>query len=139
MHDRDLDPAVPSRAAWQVPDLLSPAAYQRLVANPFLAFAGLLAWGGAIDASVRSGRLAYFIPALLSGLALPLLWQYHCLDCGRTGHVAYWRSHHCQKVEERRRQGRPRRFRGPTPATQTKLWLLALTSIGALALLTRYG
>ena len=100
--------------------------YQRLVANPFLAVLGLFAWAGALRLSWEARRAEFFLPALLAGLAIPLLFQYHCLDCGRTGHVARASGHACAHVEMRRQAGRPRRLRGPSPWAQTKLWVVAL-------------
>jgi hypothetical protein len=124
LHDREIDLPAALRERPRAGADLRP--YQRLVANPFLAVLGLFAWVGALRLSWEARRAEFFLPALLAGLAIPLLFQYHCLDCGRTGHLARAFEHACAHVEMRRQAGRPRRFRGPSPWAQTKLWVVAL-------------
>jgi hypothetical protein len=99
-----------------------------LVANPFLAVFGTVVWFAALRATVQAKRLDLFFASLLGGLLIPCLFQFHCLDCGRTGHVARYGRHACAHVEARRQAGTPRRFRGPTPMTQTKLWIVVLAA-----------
>jgi hypothetical protein len=119
-----------------------PEAYLRLVANPFLGICGFLAWIGLVILFGRHwfddpARGLYTPLALLAlgvlPFALPLLFHYHCLDCGATGRLTRWRSHVCPASSERRRYGRPRRLRGPTPPTQVVLWFWAVLTFGMLA------
>jgi hypothetical protein len=129
-HDPELDP--PRRPSLHLRDPL-PEEYQRLVANPFLAVLGLIAWSQAL-------RYAYNVrdPLLLLGVALSLpgvvfLLQYHCLDCGRTGLLIRWRRHACERVVARRIADRPRRVRGPNPSIQVVLWGYLLLGLAVLA------
>lgn len=127
LRDRDVDaipdprPGASDRAAPLGP-------YQRLIANPFLAVFGTVVWFAALRATVQTKRLDLFCASLLGGLLIPCLFQFHCLDCGGTGHVVRCGGHACAHVVARRQAGTPRRFRGPTPMTQTKLWILALAA-----------
>ena len=100
-------------------------AYQRLLANPFLAALGLAAWAGLTRYAVRSRQLPVFLAALVLLGVCPFLLQFHCRDCGRTGRLRRWRGHACGGVVRRVVGGRPRRFRGPNPYTQTVLWVYA--------------
>ena len=60
---------------------------------------------------------------LIAGLGLvPMLLQYHCLDCGGSGRLTRWRKHICYVSVARRDVGRRRRFRGPTPPHQILIW-----------------
>jgi hypothetical protein len=134
VHDRDLDPprARRTRASARVPSIHD---YQRLVANPFLAVFGVIVWLAALRQTTEMRRLDLFCFAV-AGLALIVpLFQCHCLDCGGTQRLTRWRTHRCERVEARRLAGRPRRFRGPTPPTQTVLWFYALLAVGALSLI----
>jgi hypothetical protein len=109
--------------------------YQRMVANPFLAVFAMLAWYGAVTWSCRVGRLDCFLASTFSALLIPFLFQYHCLDCGATGHVVRAAGHACPRVTGRRQAGARRRFRGPTPVTQTKIWILGMILAGLLGLI----
>jgi hypothetical protein len=133
LHDPEVDPpAFRLTPRWDGrPDL---APYQRLVANPFLAAAALVGWFAATRAAIEAKSLKLFLLVAAAGLLIPLLLQFHCLDCGRTGHVVMSATHACPRVEERRRSGRPRWFRGPTPIAQTKIWLFVLAVLGGFAL-----
>ena len=106
-----------------------PHHYQRLVANPFLAFLGLVGWFAALRVvsavEPPETRTVLFGATFVSLLLVCWLPQYHCLDCGETGRLAHWRSHACDAVQLRRELGRPRRLRGPTPVVQTVLWFYA--------------
>ncbi|MBX6312776.1 MAG: hypothetical protein IRY99_07660 [Isosphaeraceae bacterium] len=110
-----------------------PEYYLRLVANPFLGLFGLLVWLGVVGwlysrAEIRGGPLAPIV-ALVSVMYLalvPRLFQYHCLDCGRTDRLSRWREHTCPNSVARRAAGRPRRLRGPSPPLQVVLWLWIL-------------
>ena len=114
-------------------------AYQRLVANPFLALFGLLA-GLALGRLVLQQRLPDFaapVLLLLGGGWIFLLFrllQYHCLDCGETGRIGRWRQHACESVRGRRREGKPRRFRGPPPPVQDIHWLWLTRPLAAIGL-----
>ncbi len=128
-HDPELDP--PRRPSLHLRDPL-PEEYQRLVANPFLAVLGLIAWSQML-------RLAYDArnPLLLLGVVLSLagvayLLHYHCLDCGRTGLLIRWRRHACERVVARRLADRPRRVRGPNPSVQVVLWGYLLLGLAVL-------
>jgi hypothetical protein len=131
LHDRDLD--LPRASGRRRAGGLSVERYQRLVANPFLALSGFIGWFALMRFVLGSHRIELFFPALSSLLLLAFLFQYHCLDCGATGHLSRWRGHCCAAVDARRGTGRPRRVRGPSPPTQTVLW------IGSLTLAAFYG
>jgi hypothetical protein len=108
-----------------------------LVANPFLGLVGLVAWFAAVRTWVFN-ETPSLSTIVLCGLGAVLvvrpLFQYHCLDCGRTGRLTRWREHACERVIARYLAGRPRRLRGPTPGVQTFLWIL-LSLAGAVAVL----
>ncbi len=117
MFDRDLDP--PSRQAVLLPEHL--AGYQRVVVNPFLAVLGWLAWLFAIRQSMRAGNAMLFFFLLPWVPAPSRLFQFHCLDCGRTGWLSRLGRHACTGVLERRELESV----GPPPvdpALQTRLW-----------------
>lgn len=109
--------------------------YLRVVANPFLAFAGAVLWvlllGEAIVGRL-AGPLTPTIVLVLVGLlwVAPLLVHFHCLDCGATGRLSRWGHHACAGPIQRRRAGRPRRARGPTPALQVLLWIWGILLVG---------
>lgn len=129
LRDRDLDPPAlvrrrPSHAS------LDLGPFQRLIANPFLAILATVGWYAAVRSSIQAARADLFVPVALCFVVVPFLFQYHCLDCGTTGRLASAARHACPHVEARRQSGRPRRVRGPSPAAQTKLWLLALGVAG---------
>ncbi len=121
--------------------LVSPTAYLRVVANPFLGLAGLIGWLMTVRGLVRMlranpdliGPLAPILAVLLLALLfwLPgMLFQFHCLDCGVTGRLGRWRSHICPLSQMRRWQGKARRFAGPPPFVQNILWIwLVLTGL----------
>jgi hypothetical protein len=130
-HDPELDaprgsPPVSSSPA------RAPEDYQRLVANPFLALLGLVLWCLALRQVLQEKSLVLFLPILLSVGGVVFLLQYHCLDCGATGLLFRWRRHACERVRERRLDGRPLRFRGPRPWTQLVLWIYALLAAAVL-------
>jgi hypothetical protein len=108
----------------------SPESYQRLMANPFLGAFGFIAWIVALGwlLKVRDRFAPPVIPivvvVMISALLLPpRLFHYHCLDCGATGRLWAWRRHVCHASAERRRLGRPRRWRWPSPPVQVLFWL----------------
>lgn len=118
-HDPELD-----RSPARSPILLDPyfEEYQRLVSNPFLALTVLVPWFVA----TRQAFLAKHVPTILillaSLVAIACLLQFHCLDCGATGCLFYWKRHACDRSLARQLARTRRRFRGPNPATQTVLW-----------------
>jgi hypothetical protein len=128
MFDRDLDPS-PALAQSQrsrrrqrrEPPIQR---YQRLLANPFLAAAGLVGWIALVRLALRSERIDYIGASIVLLVPLGSLLQFHCLDCGKTAGLWRWRSHCCEAVQMRRATGRGRWFRGPAPPAQTFLWLL---------------
>ncbi len=126
--DRDFD-APPGGLSVQYPPGYPLAPYQRLIANPFLAVGVLLGAFGLIVNAVHRGNLALFSGAFGLLLSTPLFLQYHCLDCGCTGHVARASRHACEIVDLRLLSGHSRTVRGPTPANQTKLWAIVLFPI----------
>jgi hypothetical protein len=132
LHDRDLDPVLRASPASLGLTWASIEAYQRLVTNPFLAAAAAVAWFAVLRDTLRAGDVRWGLPLLGAGLLLPFLVEFHCLDCGRTGRLARWRSHNCDAVTLRRSLGRPRLIRGPSPVTQFKLWLIAAAAAVAL-------
>jgi hypothetical protein len=106
------------------------------VANPFLAVLGLVGWYQVMRAVLQARRLDLFFPALGSLVLVGFLFQFHCLDCGATGRLWRWRSHSCAGVQWRRTLGRRRRLQGPSPTTQTALWLTAI-GVGTVFVLIR--
>lgn len=111
-----------------------PELYLRLVANPFLALLYLVGWLVALYKTVFGGFAGPLWPMLLvilfAGLALfPYFLEYHCLDCGRTGRLARWRRHLCERSLARLESGRRRRLRGPNPWVQLTLWFWALLAL----------
>jgi hypothetical protein len=120
--------------------MIAPESYLRVVANPFLGFAGLAGWLIALVWVFRHlrenphliGPIAPFIAAVFLGCLwlIPGLFQFHCLDCGRSDRLSRWRRHTCPTSALRRLQGRPRRLRGPTPPGQVLLWLWLILTLG---------
>lgn len=129
--DFDFDSTIQARDA-QVDH--SPELYLRVVANPFLGLSAFLVWLAAMKAVILDGVAGLLAPiavlVLLPCLALiPGRFQYHCLDCGRTGKLSQWSRHVCPRVVERRLEGRVRRVRGPSPTVQVILWLWLLMAL----------
>ena len=121
LRDRDLD--IPrSRPPRVLSAFDRPQSFQRLIANPFLAIVGLIAWSALLREAIPARRIEFYLGFVFVLPLLPYLLQYHCLDCGRTGRLRRWREHECERVKARRISKKPRRFRGPTPNTQTVLW-----------------
>ena len=101
-------------------------AHQRLVVNPLLTFVTCVAAAELIRASLHSHHFAWFVAGVgLFFLAFFLL-QFHCLDCGRTGWLLWYRGHVCPGVKARWRDRQFRRFRGPGVTTQLVLWTYLL-------------
>ncbi len=134
LFDRDIDP--PPAPARRRPFRLSLETdyppiqrFQRLVANPFLAVFGFVAWLGLLRVVTYYERVEPTVLVLFLGLPLVYLFQFHCLDCGGTARLSRWRAHRCAAVEYRRAQNRPRFPRGPAPPLQTVLWMLAFAFV----------
>jgi hypothetical protein len=136
--DPEFDPG-PAAPADLIPSPINPHLYLRVVANPFLGFAGWVGWLCLLMVVFRKLR---GIPELFGPLApvmvlafLMLLWlvpglfHYHCLDCGRTGRLSRWREHVCVHSSWRRSADRPRLLRGPPPLVQVVLWLWGLLAL----------
>lgn len=133
--DPDFSPVTDYRSP--LPSGIAPERYLRLLANPFLGFAGFVFWLHVVGwvASLMHGNpqligpLAPILTILLIGCLiwlLPALFQAHCLDCGTTMRLNRWRSHTCLVSNLRRISGRPRHLRGPTPVIQNLGWLWVL-------------
>jgi len=121
MFDRDLDP--PSRQVVLRP--MDVAGYQRVVVNPFLAVLGWLGWAFSIAWSMRAGNALPFVLLLPWVLAPSRLFQFHCLDCGKTGRLSRLERHACTGVMRRRGLGAmvPPPW---DPTLQTRLWYFIL-------------
>lgn len=99
---------------------------QRLVVNPLVTFAASVAAAELIRTSLRARHFPWFVAGVgLFFLAFFLL-QFHCLDCGRTGWLLWYRRHACPAVQARWRERRFGRFRGPGVTTQLVLWTFVL-------------
>jgi hypothetical protein len=130
--DPDFAPLADPRAP--IASGLWPEMYLRLLANPFLALAGFVAWVIVADwfrrLLVRQPELIGPLSPILTVLMLaalfglvPRLFRVHCLDCGRTIPQSRWREHQCVLSNLRRQSGRPRTIRGPSPFAQVVMWL----------------
>ncbi|RUL85057.1 hypothetical protein [Tautonia sociabilis] len=124
-----------------LPSVVDPGAYRRVLVNPFLGLLGAGAWVAAARAVLVVGvegmaRPLLLVWLLVGAILLPRLFQFHCLDCGRTGRLARWRRHVCPKIARRIVEGRPLRIRWPGPIAQLVVWgyvlavVLVLVRIG---------
>ena len=113
-----------------------PEVYLRLLANPFPAVLWIVVCSYAMQGAVAIKNLPFFGISVLAMTFAVVLFQYHCLDCGRTERLTLWPRHCCERVEDRRRALAPRRFRGPKPVAQTVLMVLAF-GVFAVAVLIR--
>jgi hypothetical protein len=139
MFDRDIDPPPAPARRGLFRRLLERdhppiQRFQRLVANPFLAVFGFIAWLGLLRVVSYYERVEPTVLVVFLVLPLAYLFQFHCLDCGTTARLSRWRAHRCAAVEHRRAQNRPRFLRGPAPPLQTVLWMLAFAFVSVLAL-----
>jgi hypothetical protein len=114
-----------------------PQEYQRLVANPFLALALLIAWLGAMRLALGARRPAAAALAAAGVFAVVRTLHFHCLDCGRTGWLFRWRDHACEAVVARQLADRVRRWRGPRPTVQLVLWLYLFALVAIVASILR--
>ena len=98
--------------------------FQRLLANPFLAAAGMIGWAAVLRKAFDYDRIDLVVLVFLLVFPVFYLFQFHCLDCGATASILWWRSHQCVDVARRRAAGRGRWLRGPSPMVQTVLWVI---------------
>ncbi|GAC1448465.1 MAG: hypothetical protein NVSMB9_31660 [Isosphaeraceae bacterium] len=137
VHDRDLD-APRLRRVRRRRGLAREQTYQRLIANPFLAMLALIAWYVGCREVLSWHRLDLFLLALSCLFLIPLLLQYHCLDCGATGRLTRWRRHECARVRERRNAGKPRRFQGPSPVKQSVIWFFLVLGVAIVGYISTF-
>lgn len=113
------------------PDDIDPRGYQRLVANPFLAFA-CVAFSLAMFASSKGNSAAFLLPVGLGValLAIPLV-HVQCLDCGRTLSYHRCKWHACERVVARHEYGDPGWLRLPALGLQLTVlcWLFLIALI----------
>ncbi len=131
--DRDPEFRTPRASTSSGPAYI-PGDHQRLVANPFLGLAALLAWLAGIGRLTQAREthwmlLGGFFGIVLAVRLIPRLVQFHCRDCGSTGRLREWESHTCDAVVRRRLAGRPRRIRGPLPPTQVVVWAYVVVAL----------
>ena len=130
-HDPDFDRFPPTRPISD-PGHALPGNYRRIVANPFLAIFWLFVcfrctlWLHELNAPPFVG--ARFVIGV-GYLVVVIFFQYHCLDCGRTGWLGGWSRHSCERVRIRETYSGPRRFRGPEPEIQTLLLLFGFSLV----------
>lgn len=105
-----------------------PEDFLRIVANPFLAFA-MIAFCFALLIFVNNKKLFagynYYLSIVIGFVVLfsSAFYRYQCLDCGGSGRLTRWRTHHCPASADRRRLGKRRRIHGPNPERQVVIWL----------------
>ncbi len=139
LHDRELDPIASVRARPRGDRIDGPIEWhQRLVANPFLAVFGVLAWFLCVRYTVQLRAIRLFFPVAASFLLVILLFEYHCLDCGRTGRLIRSGRHACEQVEFRRTLGRSRTPLWPSAFFQTVTWLVGIVMAAYLIVLARW-
>ncbi len=118
------------------PDDIDPRGYQRLIANPFLAFACVAFWLGMFRRA--HGKAADLLLPIGILVAIFAVWQVQvqCLDCGRTLSFRKARWHACERVMARVEHNEPGRLRLPALGLQLTvlIWLFAIALIfGAIA------
>jgi hypothetical protein len=129
LFDRDLD----NQPRGRIPTPGdAPYEYQRLVVNPFLTVLVWIIFLGLLRTVVPTQNAAGLVADILVFLLTPLLIQFHCLDCGATGWLAYYQRHACPKVVERWQRRVVRRFHGPGISLQLIAWFIFI--IAALVL-----
>ena len=122
-----------------LPRGVSPADYQRLVINPFLALAWLLGCCWSIQRLIASPMAPLaLIPTVLLG-SMPVLIHFHCLDCGRTGIYPRWWRHVCPGILARAHRNRAGWFRWPRARTQLILWCYILGPVALLIVVLGVG
>lgn len=137
IYDRDLDLVIQPPAG---PDPPVPGS-QRLIVNPFLT---ILTWAVTV-AVVREGVLNRNLYQFIVGLGLlflsPLLLQFHCRDCRKTGWLLDYRRHACPDVVRRSQDRDFQPWRGPGIKAQLIGWSVCLVSaliLVAIALASRH-
>jgi hypothetical protein len=128
--DRHVDAPVPS-VIW--PDYSEIRSYYRVVVNPFLAVLAWLAALGLIRLTIHWRRPWLLLLALLVLCASSLLFQFHCLDCGKTGYLHRLGRHRCDRVWLRWHTGTAERWRCPTAPAQLMIW--CYVAVGAAVLI----
>jgi hypothetical protein len=118
-YDPDLDN--PSRRLSQT-SIESIEDHQRLLVNPFLVVLGWVIVVALIRMALRIHSLHLFVTGIILLLVPALLFQYHCLDCGKTGWLFRYRRHACPAVTARAQTGVVRRFRGLSVTIQIIVW-----------------
>jgi hypothetical protein len=127
--DRDLD--IPGPApSWPEFDDIRP--YYRLVANPFLMILGWLMAVGVCRLAFQWRRPMVAVFALGLFLASCLLFQFHCLDCGKTYFLHRRRRHRCEAVWVRWNHREHDRWQPPAIKTQLVIWFYFIMSAIAL-------
>jgi hypothetical protein len=109
--------------------------YRRLVANPLLALAGVVAAIFLIRVSLEHRILPLFLASIGLLFGAFFFVQYHCLDCGSTGWLVRAGRHACPPLMARWREGRIGRWRFPGLKFQMILWLHLLASVAGLLLI----
>ena len=112
--------------------------HQRLIANPFLAVLGTILWFVCVRQTVETRTIRLFTPVAASLVLVIFLFEFHCMDCGRTGRLVSWRKHVCERVEVRRLSGRSLASWWPSVLTQTAVWLLGISIATLLVVLSRW-
>jgi hypothetical protein len=131
--DLDFRPVATERS---LPPVVDPASYRRMIFNPFLGIFAVAGWLAALREVVLTtfpdrpghGALCLLFLSYLATL-LPRFFQFHCLDCGRTGRLSRWKRHVCPAIARRILEGRPLRFRGPGPLAQMLFWGYLLAGV----------
>ncbi len=123
--DRDLDNQ-PRRRILTPGD--APYEYQRIVVNPFLTVLVWIIFLGLVRYVVSRQNAAGLAADILVFLLALFLMQFHCLDCGATGWLAYYQRHACTKVLERWQRRVVRRFHGPGIRLQLVGWFIFIMS-----------
>jgi hypothetical protein len=127
--DRDLDVPPPARPS---PEYDEVRTYYRLVVNPFLAILGWLVAIGVCRFGLEWRRPMVTMAAFGLFVASFLLFQFHCLDCGKTDFLHRRRRHRCEAVWNRWRTGLPNRWRVPGIKLQLLIWFYLIASVSIL-------
>ena len=112
----------------------TPGSYLRVLANPFLGVASLFGVAGLVR-SLHEWTFLGIPPWVFFAVSwgylqsLPMMFQYHCLDCGTTGPLRDWKSQTCFPSSLNRFLGRRGWFSWPRPAAQILVWLLVFVCL----------
>ncbi len=113
---------------------LDPVEHQRLVVNPFLAVLAALGWWRVTVRLIDGPFPPLFVLPIIGLAALPLLIQYHCLDCGRTGSYPRRARHACPGILARSTLAHAPTPRLPTAHAQLILWGWIIAPVALLLL-----